>query len=104
MAESTTEVLAEDLKELTRSIGGLRSDLAEFRGTVRSDLTWIKGIGAALVAMALSFAGWVIWDISWLTTEVHSQAAHSEKVEKRLDDIESRLDVLIRRTEPKAGG
>ena len=65
-----------------------------FRGEVKNDLKWVKGIGGALLLAAFGFAGWVLSDMATLKTEVRQQEA-------RFDRIEKKLDVLIERTAPK---
>jgi hypothetical protein len=115
VAAPTAKSVDEELGELTREVrelgrrmdsgfGDLRTDLAGFRGEVKNDLRWIKGIGAALLAGS----GWVIWNAATATSEIRYQGARLEKLEKRqeasAENIQKQLETLIRRTEPKAGG
>jgi hypothetical protein len=105
MAGPTTEVVAEDLKELTRTVATLRADFGELRGEIRNDLRWIKGIGVALLLTAFSFAGWAIADLATLKAEVRQQATRLDKLEARtdarFDALDKKLDTLIERTAPK---
>jgi len=107
MAGPTTEVLAGDLKDLARSVGELRTEFAEFRVEVRTQLGVIKWVGGfvagVLVALVVATVG-VAWNASAVVSDVRSHGARLDQVEKRLSGIEAKLDVLIRRAEPKAGG
>jgi hypothetical protein len=86
----------------------LRTDLGKFQGGVERDLRWIKGIGASVLAAVVAGSTWVIRDSATLTAEARNQGTRLEKVEKRLDSfaekIDTRLDALLRRGEPKPGG
>ena len=80
--------------------------MAEFRGTVKNDLRWIKGIGAPLLLAAFGFAGGILWNMATLTSEVKQHVARLDKIETkmetRFDGIEKKLDSLIERAAPKA--
>jgi hypothetical protein len=104
MAGPTTEVVAEDLKELTRTVGTLRVDFGELRGELRNDLRWIKGIGAALLLASFGFTGGVIWSMATLTSEVKQYGARLDRTEGRLDGMAKQLDTLIERTAPTPKG
>jgi hypothetical protein len=107
MAGPTTEVLAEDLKELARAVGELRTEFGEFRSEVRTGLGVIKWVGVFFAGILVSLVTGTIgmaWNASAVVSDVRQHGERLDKVEKRLDGIESKLDVLIRRTEPKAGG
>jgi hypothetical protein len=115
MPTETDVKLGEDIRELGNSLAAFRvevverfsavhAELAEFRGEIKTDLRWIKGIGASLLVTGLAFAGWVIADLATLRTTVQEHGVRLDKVEKRLDGIDAKLDVLLRRTEPKTGG
>jgi len=93
-ATETDEKLAADLASFRAEVASEFNGLAEFRGTVKNDLRWIKGIGVALLLAAFSFAGWVISDMATLKAEVRQQ-------ESRIDRIEKKIDTLIERTTPK---
>jgi hypothetical protein len=109
--------VAQDLGELTQEVKGLGKMMAD----VSNDLRWIKRIGGALAALILAVvvgSGRVIWEAATITVKVDQQGirlndltaegkqqgARLEKVEKRLDGIDAKLDVLIRRAETKPGG
>ena len=98
-ATATDEKLAADLAafrgEVARDISDVRADLAGFRGKAETDLRWIKGIGAALLLAAFSFAGWIIGDMATVKADV-------KQLGDRLDRMEKKLDTLIERTAPKA--
>lgn len=96
--------LAGEMRELSRGLGDLRTDLAKFQGGVERDLKWIKGIGASVLATIIAGGAWVIRESTTLKDEVKHQETRLEKVEKRLDGIDAKLELLIRRTEPKGGG
>jgi hypothetical protein len=124
--------LAEDLADfrlevekrfgtLERELGEFRGDFREFRGEIRTQLAFIKWAGmffaGVLVILVTSLvnvawnAGSVVSEVRTqgraleaLATEVKSQGARIEKVEKRLDGIDAKLDILVHRGEPKAKG
>jgi chaperonin cofactor prefoldin len=111
MAATPTELLAVDAKRLEESnqqlgtrIDGLerashemRNEFATFRGEVKNDLRWIKGIGAALLAGS----GWVIWNAATVTAEVKHQGTRLEKVEKRLDAFAEKIDARLEKVEKR---
>ncbi len=85
-------------RDLTDSIGGLRTDLVALRSSVTNDLWWIKGIGAALLAGS----GWMIWILATITADARHQDTRADRIERHLDSIEGKVDTLIHRAEPKA--
>jgi hypothetical protein len=94
MPTATDERLGADLASFRGEVAREFNGLAEFRGEVKNDLRWIKGIGITLLLAAFSFAGWVISDMATVKSEVRQQEA-------RLDRIEKKIDTLIERTAPK---
>ena len=113
-----TEDLAKLRVEVAERFGRVEKDLAEYRAEVRTELKVIHKLGAWLlggvfgvVAALVTGAATIGWSASAVVSEVKGQAQRNEKlegrvdrVEKRLDGIDAKLDVLIRRTEPKTGG
>jgi hypothetical protein len=98
--------LAQEVRELGRRLEGgmadIRADLAGFRGEVKNDLRWIKGIGAALLAGS----GWVLWNAATATAEVRHQGMRLEKLEERQESPASPLPAPSHApgSTPKAGG
>jgi hypothetical protein len=89
--------LAKEVKDLARSVDGLRNEFTGFRSTVETQLGVIKWIGVffagvlvALVAGAVNVA----WNASALNSEVKQQGG-------RLDKMDAKLDTLLLRSEPK---
>ena len=83
MPTETDVKLAEDLAEFRleseKRFGSIDKDLSD----IRSDLAWIKRIGAFIVAFmvaAVATSGRVIWDASALNTEVKQQGRLVEEV------------------------
>ena len=98
MAGSATDTdlrIAADLAAFRGEVAREFNGLAEFKGSVRNDLRWIKGIGAALLLTAFSFAGWTIADMATVKADIR-------QVGERLDRMEKKLDTLIERSAPKA--
>jgi hypothetical protein len=100
------EGLADFRLETERRFGALDRTLA----AINTELRLIRFIGVffagVLVAVAAG-AGRVVWDAATLTAEVRQHGVRLDKVEKRLDGIDAKLDTLIRlirRSEPKTGG
>lgn len=83
-ATATDEKIAADLTDFRvdaeKRFGSVEKTIEGFRGEVKTDLRWIKGIGAALILAALSFGGWIIAEIYTVRTQ---------------------LDTLIKQTAPK---
>ncbi len=122
------DALSDDVRDLTKGLGDLRTKFAGFRGEICNELRWIKRIGGALAALVLTvvIGSWqVTWDAAAAATEVKQQGrrldkveerldkiqVQVDKVEKRLDNVEKRLDtmqhqleVIISRVPAKAGG
>jgi len=111
---ATDERLAERIEALDKGLGEFRLAAEKRFGSIeatladiRTDLGWIKRIGGALLALLLAAAvgsGRIIWDAATIDVQVKQQGARLDKVERRLDSIDGKLDTLISRTAPKAGG
>ncbi len=89
------DALAEDMKELTRSVRDFGNDLL-----------WIKRIGAFVAALLVAAgigSGRLIWDASALNSDVKQQGGRLEKIEGRLDGIDGRLDRVERRLDRVEG-
>jgi hypothetical protein len=106
MPTATDEKLATDLTdfriEVEKRFGAVDTTIEGFRAEVKTDLRWIKGIGAALLLAAFGFAGWILRDMSSLASDVKQHGARLDKIEGRLDGMAKQLDTLIERTAPKA--
>jgi hypothetical protein len=124
----TDQQLAADIHELSKGVADFRVEMAERFGRVDKGLEGIErelrfirwaGAFAALVLLTLVGstiavayqAGRTVAAVESLresTGELKAQArdhgGRIEKVERRLDSIDAKLDTLIRRGEPKAGG
>src|SRR5262249_41950227 len=98
------ESLAAFRVEVTERFGSLHAELAGLRGEIKSELQWIKRIGASVLLIALGGSAWVIREITTVRDDVRHHDTRIDKVEKRLEGIDAKLDTLIRRTEPKTGG
>jgi hypothetical protein len=105
---ATDERLAESIRELTKGLTDFRVEMADklgkFQGSVDTDLKWIKRIGASVLLIAIGGSAWVIREVTTVNTEVKQQGDRLDKVERRLDGIDTKLDVLVRRSEGKAKG
>jgi hypothetical protein len=110
--------LAEDLAdfrlETEKRFGSIEKELGEFRAEVRTQLGFIKWIGGffagVLVLLVTSLIG-VAWNAGTVVSEVRNQAgrigelkAEAKAQGARLDGIDAKLDILIRRAESKAKG
>jgi outer membrane murein-binding lipoprotein Lpp len=121
MAATSRGPTTRSLDERIDDLSGDVKDLSRRVGDFDNDLKWLKRIGtfiAALLVAAGAGSGRVIWDaatisadvkqqgraLDALASEVKHQGDRLEKVEKRLDGIDDKLDTLIRRGEPKAKG
>jgi hypothetical protein len=125
---ATDEKLAADIHEIGKGLADFRVEAAGRFGQVdkslegiHTELRFIRWAGAffagvlvilvgSTVAIAYQ-AGRTVAAVESLresTGELKSLAREHggriEKVERRLDGIDAKLDVLIRRTEPKTGG
>lgn len=103
---------------LGERIDGLASNLSEFRveaagkfAAIETELAIIRKLGAwllggvfGLVAALITGAATVGWSASAVVARVNQQDARIDRVERRLEGIEGKLDVLVRRGEPKAKG
>jgi hypothetical protein len=103
MPGPTTEHLAEDTKELTAAVSGLRADFAALKAVSEKEFAdakafekWIKNI---LIAVVVS-AGGVIWAASALNSRVEQQGVRLDKIDAKLDQVLQRLDQVV----PKKGG
>jgi hypothetical protein len=101
----TDQRLAADLAAFRAEVSQEFKALAEFKGAVRSDLRWVKGLGAGLLATALSFAGWILTDLATVKGDIRQVGDRLDRTEKqfhdRFDRLEKKLDTLIERTAPK---
>jgi predicted RND superfamily exporter protein len=124
MPTETDVKLAEDLAdfrvEVERRFGALETTVAGFRSGVETELriirklgTWILGAALGIVAAMVTGAATVAWSASAVVADVKHQGeridkleGRMERVEKRLDGMDAKLDTLISRTAPtpKAGG
>jgi archaellum component FlaC len=117
--------LAQEVKGLDKSVSGLRTEFAEFRGRIETELGIFRGIAkgiagkmfALIVAVILGMAGviggafWVGWQMSSVVSKVdqHGEKLNDLKSEVkqldgRLDVMAKQLDTIVRQTAPKAGG
>jgi hypothetical protein len=124
-APAPTELLAEDIKRLEESnqrvvarmdgveagLRGLREEFVGFRERMDAHMATIKWIGTFFAGVVLALVGGAVtvtWNASAVVSDVRQQGTRLEKIERRLDTwaekVEKQLEVLIRRTEPKAGG
>ena len=107
-----TELLADEIKDLTVSMGALRTEFAGFRGVVETKLSLIEAIGrwivrfsaGVLVAIVVGAAS-IAWRASSLESEVRQQGVRLGRVEQqlgRLDKIEQQLGQIIQRLDQAA--
>jgi archaellum component FlaC len=93
-----TDQLAEEIKGLTTSVNGLRTDFAGFKASTETQLKTIVGIGrwvaasfaGGVLTIAVGAAG-VIWAASALHSKVEQQGVRLDKVEQRLDKVDQQL-------------
>ncbi|MGP0062596.1 MAG: hypothetical protein ACLQGP_03200 [Isosphaeraceae bacterium] len=121
MPTATDEKLATDLTdfrlETEKRFGSIDKTLA----AIETQLGFIKWVGmffaGVLVILVTSLinvawnAGTVVSEVrtqgralETLTVEFKTQGTRIDKVEKRLDGIDAKLDILVRRAESKAKG
>ncbi|HKI19676.1 MAG TPA: hypothetical protein VKA15_17445 [Isosphaeraceae bacterium] len=94
-----TDTLADDIKGLTASVNGLRTDFAGFKGSTETQLKiivglarWVAaGFAGGVLTVAVG-AGGVIWAASALHSKVEQQGVRLDKVDQRLDQVERRFD------------
>jgi outer membrane murein-binding lipoprotein Lpp len=95
--------LRQEVKELTRSVNGLRTDYA----VVERDLKLIRWIGVffagVLVAVVLG-AGRVVWDAATVTGKVDRLSEDVKELKSDVKQMAKQLDTIARQTAPKAGG
>ena len=94
------DALSDDVRDLTKGLGDLRTEFAGFRGEICNELRWIKRIGGALAALVLTVVvgSWqVTWDAAAAATEVKQQGRRLDKVEERLDKIQVQVDKVDKR-------
>jgi tetrahydromethanopterin S-methyltransferase subunit G len=131
MPTETDLKLAEDLADFRlaseRQFGAVEKSLADFRvetanrfekvterfGRVDTALAgietqlrigrWIATFFAGVLVAVVFGAGRVVWDAATTSAEVRHQGERLDKVEKRLDAMDGKLDTIIRQT-AKAGG
>jgi hypothetical protein len=113
--------LADFRVEVAQAFGRVETDLAGFRSGIERELRLIRWAGTffasvpvLLVGITIAIAHQVgrtvaaVESLRESTGELKSLAREHggrlEKVERRLDGIDAKLDTLIRRTEPKTGG
>lgn len=110
LAEDLAEFRLESEKrfgDMEKSIATIHGELREFRAEVGVQLGIAKWLGvffASILVAVVVGAGRVVWDAATINAEVQHQGARIEKVEKRLDAMDQKLDTLISRTAPKPGG
>jgi uncharacterized coiled-coil protein SlyX len=78
MAGPTTEILASDLKDLTREVQGLRSEFLEFRGQASTIFSLLKWLGG-LVAVSLIGVMGALLTLTW----------HASKLDSRVSGLET---------------
>ncbi len=104
-APAPTELLAEDVRHLWESnrdlateIKGVQNGLTAVQtelASVRTNLKWIRALGAFIAAVLIAAAGGagtIIWKASTLTTVVEQQGNRLGGVDQRLDRVDQRLD------------
>ncbi len=94
------DALSDDVRDLTKGLGDLRTEFAGFRGEICNELRWIKRIGGALAALVLTVVvgSWqVTWNAAAAATEVKQQGRRLDKVEERLDKIQVQVDKVDKR-------
>ncbi len=100
-----TDQLAEEIKDLTTSVNGLRTDFAGFKASVDTQLAFVKWVGTvftAVLIMIVTGTGGLIWSASALHSKVEQQDGRLDKIEGRLEKIEQqdgRLDKIEGRLE-----
>ena len=94
------DALSDDVRDLTKGLGDLRTEFAGFRGEICNELRWIKRIGGALAALVLTVVvgSWqVTWNAAAAATDVKQQGRRLDKVEERLDKIQVQVDKVDKR-------
>jgi tetrahydromethanopterin S-methyltransferase subunit G len=101
--------LADFRVEVSERFGQVESKLAGIEkelGIIRKLGTWLLGGVFGLVAALITGAATIGWSASAVNSEVKHQGQRIDQVEKRLDAMDQKLDLIISRTTPapKAGG
>jgi hypothetical protein len=106
--------LAEDLAEFRleteKRFGGVEKTLASIE-TQLGFIKWIGGFFAGVLVLLVTSLIGVAWNAGTVVSEVRNQAGRIGELKSevktqgaRLDGIDAKLDILIRRAEPKPGG
>lgn len=108
---ATDEKLAERIDDLSRSVADFRVEAAAKFSAIDTELgiirklgTWLLGGVFGVVAALITGAATVGWSASSVVSEVKHQADRLDRLEKRIDGLDQKLDTLISRTAPKPGG
>jgi hypothetical protein len=107
MPTETDVKLAEDLADFRLETEKRFGSIEKALSGIQVQLKFIQWIGAffAGVLVAVVFgAGRVVWDAATISADVKQQGIRQEKLEGRMDAMDKKLDLIISRTAPKAGG
>jgi predicted nucleic acid-binding Zn-ribbon protein len=98
-----TDHLADEIKDLTASVIGLRTEFAGFKGSVETELQLTRTLGkfvaGFLVAIVASAFG-LTWQAGALNAEVKLNAI---QLEKRMDKLEAKVDQRFGQIEQQLG-
>ncbi len=85
-----TDHLADDIKELTEGVNGLKTEFAGFRGSVETQfafLKWIRVFSARVLVALMGGAFAVSWTASSVVSEIKQQGVLVQKIERGLDQL-----------------
>jgi hypothetical protein len=85
-----TDHLADDIKELTLSVNGLKTAFASFRGSVETQFALLKWIGVFFASVLVAVVGGAVavsWTASSVVSEIKQQGVRLEKIERQLDQF-----------------
>jgi hypothetical protein len=103
-ATATDEKLAADLTAFRIEAAGKFSAIEAELKVIRKLGTWLLGGVFGLVAALITGAATIGWSASAVNSEVKHQGQRIDQVEKRLDAMDQKLDLIISRIGPRAGG
>ena len=109
--QGVADNLAEFRVEVAERFGVVEKDMAGFRSAVETELriirklgTWLLGGVFGLIAALITGAATFAWSASAVVAEVKQLGQRLDKIESRLEAVQTPLDTPVIRPAPKAGG
>lgn len=101
LADFRLEV-AQRFEKTTERFGSVDESL----GVIDRDLKFIRWVGvffAGILVVLVERSINLAWEASAVVSKVEQQGLRIDKLEKRLDGVDQKLDTLLSRTTPKTG-